>query len=805
MMHEFRPDAVKEVAVNAHTHGGVVTFLTSVVAIALGAAPLLFLPHSFVMLSHSKVLLVGVLLLLLSISGLLLTLTRKVLPLRMSAGVLAISAVGVATILAALVADSPVRALMGTNLPPHAAVTVLVAVAAGIAAFIFAKRQRYLSIFFAVSIVSGMLLHVFTISKIFLAALFDSSVLGTFASLTATPIGSWNSLGMYTVLQMLLVVLSLIMLPLRTFARNVLYIAAGLALCTLLLVNVTLLWMLLVLVAGGLLFYLYTDGGSAVAWPVRMVVGVAILLAVCMLFFGSLVSGVLPAAWQVPYMEIYPSLSSTKAVALSVLREQPLLGAGPSYFAAAWDAFKTPEIYQTDFWDTPFQTGVSYFGTTVVETGLVGVLSWLLLIGCFVAAMIRVVRTDLPEDSMSRFVLTASMISALYLLIVTTIFNISVAILLLLFAFLGIFFSVAHMQAGGSVIRIRTPQVGLARLGVFAVLTAGSLAAVGAMVFLGNHYLAVATTNKALAYESDLLAAEQALVSSYNRFADSEIAFTLAQLELTRMQSVLVAEPSEDQIAVFQDAAAKATDAIGLAVSTDPQNAVYNRAQAVILLTMRRAGFLEFDEAIDRALAASELASPQHPTNALLRAEYALLRGDTAEADAAVAAALHVRPNHFPAYNLSLQRSLDENDTDAAVATLASLASWYPKNQYLLYDMGLLVLRLGRPDDATVFLQQAVRVDPQYADAKYVLALIYAQAGKQADALALLESLRAENTDNERLAQTIAAVQAGAAITASSTETITDTELLLDEESTIVPDGEVVTTPNTVPETESEI
>jgi len=354
------------------------------------------------------------------------------------------------------------------------------------------------------------------------------------------------------------------------------------------------------------------------------------------------------------------------------------------------------------------------------------------------------------------------------------------------------------------VIRIRVPQTGVARLGVFAVITSGALAAVGGVVFFGNHYLAIASANKTLVYESDLTAAERSLVTSYNRFSDSSIAFTLAQIELARMQSVIVAEPNEEQIATFQDAAVKAYDAIGLAVADDPKNAMYMRVQATTLLTMRRVGFTDVDEEIEGALAAAEILSPDHPTNTMLRAEHGLLRGDTATADAALADVLRVRPNHFPAYNLAVQRALEENDIDGAVATLASLASWYPQNQYLVYDIALLAVRLGRPDEATAFLQQALRVDPYYADAKYVLALIYAQQGNQAESLSLLESLRVENADNQRLLETIEAVQTGTAVAPPATgDVAADEELTLEEEQAVVPDGEVVTTPNTVPDAES--
>ncbi len=806
MMHEFRPDAVKETTVNAQAHGGVVAAFTSLVAVLFGLLPLLFIPQSFITLSHSKVLIIAGALLALLVSGMLLTLTRRVVPLRLNLGMSALMLLALVTALSALLSGNALESFVGTNLPVHAGATLVVAVVSGIGAFVFAKRQRYLTLFFTTLLLGGGALFIFSIFKVVFRDLFDPRTLGAFSTLTATPMGSWNNIGIFAILIFLLTALALVMLPLRRWHRVGLFKLGAIALFTLLMVNVTLLWMLLTVLTAGFLFYLYTDRGSAVAMSARVFVGLAALLSVGMLFFGSLVGTVVPASWQVAYMEVYPSLTSTTEIATKVFKQDPLFGVGPNYFNTAWEQHKNPLIYQTEYWNASFDNGYSYLSTTVVELGILGVLAWVFILYMLLFLGVRVVQRPLPQDPTARFLLVASLVGALYLFSVLFLFNVAVSILLFFFIFLGIFFSIEHTLERRAVTRFRIPERGLFRLGVFVLITAASLGTISGMVFFTNHYLAVSASNKALATMSDPAEVERVLIESYNRFPDSEIAYTLSQLELTRMREVLVAEPTEDQILTFQNAAAKARDAILVAVAANPKEVTYQRTKAVLMIMLYRAGFTDVESDLNDVFVTLDTLSPQHPNHSLLQAEFFALKNDRDGLNEAIKAALVVRPNHFPAYSMAIEAALSNNDPDEAVSLMAALATWYSDNQYLLYEMGLTAMRIARPDEAIIFMREALRVDSEYADAKFVLALLMAEQGNTADALALLRSLVADNGENVRLTEAIAAIENGVTVTPESVVEAEEMELqdITTEEGEVMPDGEVVTTPNTVSATNTE-
>ncbi len=96
--------------------------------------------------------------------------------------------------------------------------------------------------------------------------------------------------------------------------------------------------------------------------------------------------------------EIMPSLKATKDITMSTLRGDAFFGSGPGTFIFDYSKFHATEVNNTAFWNTRFDRGATRFMTLLATTGLLGALSWLLVaVFLFVSAARKLLRTD--EDN----------------------------------------------------------------------------------------------------------------------------------------------------------------------------------------------------------------------------------------------------------------------------------------------------------------------------------------------------------------------------------------------------------------------
>jgi tetratricopeptide (TPR) repeat protein len=88
-------------------------------------------------------------------------------------------------------------------------------------------------------------------------------------------------------------------------------------------------------------------------------------------------------------------------------------------------------------------------------------------------------------------------------------------------------------------------------------------------------------------------------------------------------------------------------------------------------------------------------------------------------------------------------------------------------------------------------LLRALRIEPSYADARYILALQYVEAGRDNEALSQLRMIEENNPDSEQLRTLIASIENGEDVeTLAEPPTFNTAEPSVDNESGIsVPSG----------------
>jgi len=189
-------------------------------------------------------------------------------------------------------------------------------------------------------------------------------------------IGTLNALGIFLALSLSLVACLLITRG-KSILKIFLVILGAFILFALLLVNYWGVWIGLMVSMGLILAFAITQIKKL---DFRRLVFPMIILILVVLFYFSKVS---PITLNVP-AEVMPSIGASWNIDKATLQEKPLLGSGPGTFAFDYAEFKSPDLNETDFWNVRFNKAFSQVLTMIATLGILGILSWLFLIGSYI-------------------------------------------------------------------------------------------------------------------------------------------------------------------------------------------------------------------------------------------------------------------------------------------------------------------------------------------------------------------------------------------------------------------------------------
>lgn len=100
--------------------------------------------------------------------------------------------------------------------------------------------------------------------------------------------------------------------------------------------------------------------------------------------------------------EVAPSFRGTLNIAKEVFREGPrsvFFGSGPGTFGLDWSKYKDPAINQTIFWNLRFNQGSSWFSTLIPTTGILGIISFVVLVGAGLFLFLKQIFTARGEET----------------------------------------------------------------------------------------------------------------------------------------------------------------------------------------------------------------------------------------------------------------------------------------------------------------------------------------------------------------------------------------------------------------------
>lgn len=661
---------------------------------------------------------------------------------------------------------------------------LLVSVLATLAALIVRRRDHYQSFFRVATWLFGTVF--FGQLALFVIHYFYPTLIN--ANLTL--VGSFSDVTIFAGLGL---VMMLIAFRFMVFSRRALYamsVSGVLAIFVLGLGNNFVTWMLVGLVAFGLFvesvmrrslsdmpsieddmsemiadevtteMYVDTEDMSSVddeqVSKSRVIAPLVVLVAAAFFIIGgATVANTFDSVVRVNTVTVRPSWQSTLSVGQKTYRSDALFGSGPNTFKQQLLLFRDAGVNLTPFWSTDFVAGIGFIPTSFVTTGIVGVLAWIVFLSLFLFFGIRSLIARKIEDS---FIYSAAVLSfvGMIFVMVELVFNVPGPVIIVLgFVLAGIFASTLRSiepQGQRLLSFSQNPRIGFV---IAFSLTLLLLVSVMVAYRTTGSYLAQVSfisAENALA-SGNLVAATTAADTSLRYYPTSATYRLKAAIDITRINQIV--QKSTTNKGKTNTRQLQALFANGIAVS---QAAIKDDSKAYENWVMLGNVFstavpLGVSSAYDSAQKAYKKASTLNPTSPLITftlARLALTKKDYKGAESFLAQTVKLKRNYTPAILELAQVDALLGKAKDALRAAETAAYFIPNNPVILFRVGVLRLETNDNAGAVQALSQAVLLNPNYANARYFLAIAYAQKKSYTKAVGEIKAISALSSVNAK-------------------------------------------------------
>lgn len=687
----------------------------------------------------------------------------------------------VAYVLSAAFSDTPfISSLWGHGLEPDTLGFMLVAAVLGTMAALVLRRPEQYRSFLSASAWAFMALVAVEVLVL---------VVGQFMPGTISPsfsiVGSISDLAFVLGLGIIAVLLAFRELELEERARRALTVSGIVAIILLAVANNSLVWILLALVSLGLfvesVMQRGSRGGDADLDDVAvvdeepltssdghrsLVLPLAVLAVSLFFVIGGTLGGALASSLKVNEINVRPSWQSTFAVGNKVISASPFFGSGPNTFDMQWLKYRDASLNSTVFWNVDFASGIGFIPTSMVTTGLIGILAWVGLLAMLVVLGLRTLILRAPQDSFVRFVAMLSFLASVYLFTIA-IFDLPNAIVLVLaFVFTGLFASTMRFSALGGqwgVIFSRSPRLGFVI--VFSLTILLLLSVVAAYTLVGRYIAASELAKANTVYAAGNLQAAESAVQNSISFAPSAAAYQVeSSIAMTRLGQIAASTTMPAAVAqkAFQEALSTGINAALTATNLAP-NEYRNWLSLGNLYA--QAVPLNVTGAYDSAKTAYDKAKELNPTNPQIL--YILAQLDIANKNIKAAmenlkAAISLKQDYTAAIFLLSQLEVQDGNVKDALQSALAAAYFQPNDPNILFQVGILYAASNDMPNAATALQAAVAANPQFANARYFLSAVYAKQGDYKNAAVEMQAISDMSAENAAAVTTqLAALQTG--------------------------------------------
>ena len=482
-------------------------------------------------------------------------------------------------------------------------------------------------------------------------------------------------------------------------------------------------------------------------------------------------------------VEIAPSFSLSKDVAVSSLKTKPYFGYGLNNYPVAFDKFGASKLSNTTVSDARFYDGMSEVMTLIVQGGAVMIVSLILFLVSVLFVFWKFKHYAL-ENHGQQFVKEdmGVLASSVALLVALFLYPFNLTLSLLLFVFMGLAVLALFSNRKKEFNIEERPTLSLASsLGFIGGLILVLMGVYfGATTYMGDVKYANALSS------TDNEVAANLIVEAINwNGKDSRYYQMASQTALTLLNTELKKPVSAERDSRIQNYVTTSINLARRATEVAPEDT----------LTWGNLGFIyqnliSIVDGVDKLsedayMKASELR-PGDPVFAYrigmlylgkidLLAQLVNAKRATAaqinpfakdaiqKAEENLRKAVELSPNFGLAiYNLGIVYDR-QGKINEAVAQLEKIVAANSNQAGLAFELGLLYYRANRKEDAFNQLQRAVLLAPNYANARFYLALIFEERGNLDAAIDQLENILKEdiNKDNKVIIDKITELKAG--------------------------------------------
>ncbi|MDO8521243.1 MAG: tetratricopeptide repeat protein [bacterium] len=695
---------------------------------------------------------------------------------------------------AAIVSPAPIVSFIGSGYDLGTVNSfVLLFLLMFLCANVFRSRDRIILLYGAF-LASGVLVMLYHL----LRQIFGETFLAfdVFTSAVATPVGRWNDMASLMGGLLLVVLTTLYFFPQNKQFRIPALVLFLLGLFFLLIVNFTSLWLMLAVLVGLLVVLAVYEGEREHKKKIREATeggahhphrplhrripghlpSLAVVLLLVAVVYGSGLSNV---SWgkdgatvaskvaqllrATPYSEVMLTPKFTYDIVKETIVESPFFGTGPNRFASAYLKYKVNTINVTPFWDTTFEFGLgripTYFGTT----GLIGMALWILFV---VLLFLKGKKTFalLAKDRVAAYLGFSLFLLALYFWSLSFFYLPNITIFAFAFLFTGAL--IAFLSGEGLIGRFHVPFGEGSRLSFVltpvAIMVLVGTIACGVLFYRQASSLILFREAQVASAAGNVASAEQALLSA-NALTERDLYLrALSSLALVKLQALPSQNLSQDELAtkakqLIDDARLNAERAIKL----DPTNFENYLQLGGVFDTLGTFGIQNTTPFARENYEQALRLNPKSPRVLFMLARLEFTASDRAKTKEYLYRALAERPNFTEALSFLVDLELQDRNFDAALAAVRAGVQAEPTNFILHFGLGYLNYLNGDRQGALTEFESAVILNPQYADAKYFLGLVYFQLGRSQEAIQQFTDVQTLNPDNKEVVAILQNLKAG--------------------------------------------
>lgn len=592
-------------------------------------------------------------------------------------------------------------------------------------------------------------------------------------------VGTVNNFGIFSA-TILTLVTALLFVIKKANIKIFLVILGLINLVILISLNFWVLWLVLIvglaiiLVFGLMRIVKLEENVSWLAWPIAI-----LAIALIFMFFRP----ILPFRPNLP-VEVGLTYRGGFDVIKNVIKERPILGTGPESFVIEYSKYKPQPINQTAFWNVRFSNPPGEIFSIVSDLGLVGLLSFLIILALFIFQVIRnLVKTVGEGDNILKQFLEIGLFAGwLGLTVGFFLYPQSLVSLFIFWLLFSIYLAESSVFKEKIFNLRKSPTILLITSFSFVVII---ILMVGLIYIEGTRYVSEAAYKNGL----DLVQVKGDLDNGINKIIKSTVINpyedknyqVLSQLFIFKLgrDSKLTNLNQQQRANLIQVDAINAINSAVRATTLSPKNVANWLSRGEVYRQV--IGFINgaddwaessFDEAIKlepsnpytytewgRVLIAKAtlLASQGKKDKATQDAINSYLNQALAKYDQAIAVKADYAPAHFESARIfESQGKLKE-----ATAKMEIEIQLVPKDPGVAFELGVLYYRAQKYAQAKGAFIRAIVLDDNYSNARYFLGLLYDREGDKESAIDQFDRILQLNPGNEQIKQILANLKAG--------------------------------------------